>query len=121
MSTLKQRKVTKIQSQYMEQHEKNRLSNARRKKLLIRRLTVFSLFAGILSFAVISTLVSQSRSLAEMEKESVKIQEQLEKMKEQEKALREEIVKLNDDEYLAKLARKELFVSKDGELIFDDP
>ncbi|MFS8629693.1 MAG: septum formation initiator family protein [Bacillales bacterium] len=121
MGAIKQRKVTKIQSPYMEKHEEKTLRDARRKKLLIRRLTVFSIFAGIISYVLISSLISQHRTLEEMNRELLEAQEQLAEMKKQEEALRQEIVKLNDDEYLAKLARKELYVSKDGEIIFTIP
>lgn len=105
----------------MEKHEEKTLRDARRKKLLIRRLTVFSIFAGIISYVLISSLISQHRTLEEMNRELLEAQEQLAEMKKQEEALRQEIVKLNDDEYLAKLARKELYVSKDGEIIFTIP
>ena len=42
-------------------------------------------------------------------------------MQKEEEQLKEEIVKLNDDEYIAKLARKEYFLSDDGEIIFNLP
>jgi len=35
--------------------------------------------------------------------------------------LEEEIVKLNDDEYISKLARKDYFLSENGEVIFNIP
>lgn len=35
--------------------------------------------------------------------------------------LKDEVVKLNDDEYIAKLARSEYFLSQDGEIIFNIP
>ena len=35
--------------------------------------------------------------------------------------LKDEIVKLNDDEYIGKLARKEYFLSDDNEIIFTLP
>lgn len=120
MGALK-RKVTKIQSTYMEKHEEQKIRAARRKKLLIRRLTVFSIFAGIISYVLISSLVSQHRTLEEMNRDLAQAQEQLAELKKQEEVLRQEIIKLNDDEYLAKLARKELYVSKDGEIIFTIP
>ena len=51
--------------------------------------------------------------------------EQLEKelvaLKKEEVLLKEEIVKLNDDDYIAKLARKEYFLSDDNEIIFTLP
>ncbi len=35
--------------------------------------------------------------------------------------LKSQIIKLNDDEYIAKLARKEYFLSEDNEIIFAIP
>ena len=117
MGSLKNRKVTKIQSQYMEQHEKKRLSAARRKKLLVRRLTVFFIFAGIISSAMISTLISQSRTMQEMKEEQARVEEQLAEMIKEEQSLQEEIVKLNDDEYLPSLrGRNCLFQGRRNDL-----
>ncbi|RKJ59809.1 septum formation initiator, partial [Butyricicoccus sp. 1XD8-22] len=41
--------------------------------------------------------------------------------KEQQEMLNLQIAKLEDDEYLAKLARKEYFLSEEGEIIFTIP
>ena len=49
------------------------------------------------------------------------IEAELDSLKQDEVLLKEEIVKLNDDEYIAKLARKEYFLSKDNEIIFTLP
>ena len=46
---------------------------------------------------------------------------QLAKLEKEQRLLEEEIVKLNDDEYIAKFARKEYFLSDDGEIIFNLP
>ena len=42
-------------------------------------------------------------------------------LKKDEVLLKEEIVKLNDDEYIAKLARKDYFLSDKDEIIFTLP
>jgi cell division protein DivIC len=42
-------------------------------------------------------------------------------LKKEETLLKEEIVKLNDDDYIAKLARKEYFLSDENEIIFTLP
>lgn len=46
---------------------------------------------------------------------------ELEKMKEHQRALQEEIMKLQDEEYIGKYARQEYFLSDDGEIIFSIP
>ena len=45
----------------------------------------------------------------------------MEHLKDKQSALEEEIVKLNDDEYIAKLARRDYFLSDEGEIIFNIP
>ena len=42
-------------------------------------------------------------------------------MQKEESLLKDEIVKLNDDDYIGKLARKEYFLSDDNEIIFTLP
>ena len=46
---------------------------------------------------------------------------ELQEVKEQQEMLNLQIAKLEDDEYIAKLARKEYFLSDEGEIIFTIP
>ncbi|WP_370314439.1 FtsB family cell division protein [Guptibacillus hwajinpoensis] len=48
-------------------------------------------------------------------------EEELTKLKDQEKYLTEEIEKLNDLDYIGELARRDYFMSKPGETIFKLP
>lgn len=121
LSAVKNRSITKIQSGYVQQHEMNEQSAARRKKLLIRRLVVFVIFASLISYFMVSTLISQASSLDEIKAEQKALKDELNTLVKEEKVLKEEIVKLNDDEYIAKLARKDYFLSEKGEIIFSIP
>lgn len=42
-------------------------------------------------------------------------------MKDEQDSLNEQIKKLHNDDYIAKLARSEYYLSKDGEIIFNIP
>jgi cell division protein DivIC len=117
----KNQSVTKIQSSYIQQQEKNEIGSKRKRKLLIRRLVVFLVFASAISYFMISTLISQASSLEEIKAEQTQLNEELNGLMKTEKILKEEIVKLNDDEYIAKLARKDYFLSEEGEVIFNIP
>ncbi|MDQ0157711.1 FtsB family cell division protein [Robertmurraya andreesenii] len=121
MSAIKNRSVTKIQSSYVKQHERHGMYVAKRKKLIIRRLMVFFLFAAATSYFMISALVSQASSLEEIKEEQKQLKTELKGLQKTETILKEEIVKLNDDEYIAKLARKDYFLSEQGEIIFNIP
>ncbi len=46
---------------------------------------------------------------------------QLEEVQEEQEMLKRQLVKLNDDDYIAKLARKEYFLSDKNEIIFSVP
>ncbi|MFT8320024.1 MAG: septum formation initiator family protein [Bacillus sp. (in: firmicutes)] len=123
MSAIKIKKpdVAKLQTDYTIQQEATSISATRRKKLLFRRLTVFFLFAAAFGFLMISTLISQSSTLEEKTVEKKKLDVRIASLQKQEKDLNEQIAKLNDQEYLAKLARKDLFLSEKGEIIFNIP
>ncbi|MGG0719540.1 septum formation initiator family protein [Robertmurraya massiliosenegalensis] len=121
MGAMNKRSVTKLQSEYVKQHERNEVRASRRRKLLIRRLSMFFVLASIVSYFMISTLISQASSLEEIKAEQEQLNEELAGLKKKETILKEEIVKLNDDEYIAKLARKDYFLSEEGEVIFNIP
>ena len=46
---------------------------------------------------------------------------QLEDVKDEQEILKRQLVKLDDDDYIAKLARKEYFLSENNEIIFSIP
>ncbi|PKG22485.1 FtsB family cell division protein [Niallia nealsonii] len=121
MSAIKKPDVANLQTEYNIKQEANSLSAARRKKLLFRRLTLFFLFAFVMGFIMISTLISQSSTLDEKIAEKKKLQVKVASLQEKEKELNDQIVKLQDEDYLAKLARKDLFLSEKGEIIFNIP
>ena len=59
------KRISIINQSYMRQQERQRLQKARRKKLLIRRLTVFAIFAFIIIGSLVKTVYSQSKVLDE--------------------------------------------------------
>ncbi|MBS4216615.1 FtsB family cell division protein [Neobacillus rhizophilus] len=121
MGAEQQKAVSKIQTAYVQQQEYAEIASARRKKLLLRRLSLFFVFACLLSYFMISSYLSQTRILEAKVAEKRKLDHQLADLKKQEKILKENIVKLNDDDYIAKLARKEYFFSDKNEIIFNIP
>ena len=67
------------------------------------------------------TMLNQSQALAAKEERKEKALIALEQVQDEQEMLNSQILKLNDDEYIAKLARKEYFLSEDGEIIFAIP
>ncbi|MCM3667095.1 septum formation initiator family protein [Mesobacillus subterraneus] len=121
MSVIRKRNIAKIENQYVQQREKAGIAETRKRKLLFRRLAVFALFASVISYLMISTFITQSSALDKKQAEKERLEQKLAGLQKKQEILDEEIVKLNDDEYIAKLARKEYFLSEKNEIIFNLP
>ncbi|WP_066074262.1 FtsB family cell division protein [Neobacillus soli] len=113
--------VSKIQTTYVEQKEYAEIASARKRKLLLRRLSMFLVFASVLSYLMISSYLSQTTKLNAKLAQKKQFDNQLVELTKQQSILKEEIIKLNDNDYIAKLARKEFFFSKNNEIIFNIP
>jgi cell division protein DivIC len=113
--------VSKIQTTFVKQQEYAEIASARKKKLLARRLTMFLVFASILSYLMISSNISQTAKLNAKIAQKKQLDHELKQLKVQQDILNENIIKLNDDDYIAKLARKEYFFSEKNEIIFTIP
>lgn len=121
MSATRRRNVAKIQTELTQKHETELSYASIRRKRLIRRLTFFCLLVVVAAYIMISTLVSQAASLEKKEAEKEKVQQELAELETNQEIFKEEIIKLNDDEYIAKLARRDYFLSEDNEIIFNIP
>ncbi len=113
--------VSKIQTTYVEQQEYAEIASARKRKLLLRRLSLFVVFASLLSYLMISSYISQTTKLEAKVVQKKKLDHELSELKKQQTILKEDIIKLNDDDYIGKLARKEYFFSEKDEVIFNIP
>ena len=121
MSAIRKTDITTFPTEYTVPQESASISGARKKKLLMRRLTTFFICVGVIGFLMVSTLISQSSTLKEKRAEKRDLNEQIVALEKREASLNDQIARLNDEEYLAKLARKDLLLSKDGEVILNIP
>lgn len=118
MSAVGKKNVTQLQSTYMEKYKQQEQAIQMKRKGLIRRLIAFSILAAIISYGLISMVVSQQKTINEKMAQKEKLQEQLTTLEDEQVFLEEEIVKLNSDEYIEKIIRRDYFLSKEGEIIF---
>lgn len=118
MSAVRKKNVTQLQSTYMEKYKEQEQALQVKRKGLIRRLIAFSILAAIISYGLISMVVSQHSTMNEKVTEKEKLEENLTSLKDKQVLLEEEIVKLNSDEYIEKIIRRDYFLSKEGEIIF---
>ena len=82
---------------------------------------MFALITTVLSVLTVSTLLSQSAAIQKKEEAKQDVENKLMSLEKEQQLLEEEIIKLNDDEYIAKIARRDYFLSDEGEVIFNLP
>ena len=121
MGSLREKNVTKIENTYVAQQEQKAAKVQKRKLGLRRRLTLYTVCTVVFAIIAVATLISQNSTLHEKNAQIEKAESELAQMKIDEKSMKAEIVKLNDDEYLAKLVRRDYFLSEEGEIIFNLP
>ncbi len=121
MGAMRRRNVAKIESTYVKEKEYAEMETTRKRKLLIRRLGLFFTFAAFTAYFMISSILSQTAALEGKMAQKHQLEKDFSGLKKQQEYLKEDIVKLNDDDYIAKLARKEYFLSEKNEIIFNLP
>ncbi|PJZ02313.1 MULTISPECIES: cell division protein DivIC [Bacillus] len=114
-----ERTITEIQNDYKEQVERQNQLKKRRRKGLYRRLTVFGALVFLTAIVLASSVWSQTSSLSAKEEKKEQLEKELKSLKTKQADLKEEISKLKDEDYVTELARRDLFMSGDGEIIFN--
>lgn len=115
----RERTITEIQNDYKEQVERQNQLKKRRRKGLYRRLTVFGALVFLTAIVLASSVWSQTSSLSAKEEKKERLEKELKSLKTKQTDLKEEISKLKDEDYVTELARRDLFMSGDGEIIFN--
>jgi cell division protein DivIC len=87
------------------------------RKRLLRRLTLFLTFALTVVVSLSITFYKQKANIKKQQAEIRELKKEADTLTAEGKRLNDQIKKLNDDDYIAKIARKEYFFSKDGEVI----
>lgn len=96
-------------------------AKAKQAVLRRRRMAVFFIVAvGIIGFLVNLNMAQNEKLVAKNEQKAI-VTEELNEVTAHQDMLNLQIMKLEDDDYIAKLARKEFFLSEEGEYIFTIP
>lgn len=112
---------TKLDNDYVRNADKATNFKVQSRKRKIRRIVFFAVLPVIIIGFLLNVLAHQNETLAAKEKKKVEVEQQLAKLKEEQELLNLEITQLEDDEYIAKILRKEYFLSEEGEIIFALP
>ncbi len=90
-------------------------------KKTVKRVMVFGFFSLTIIFAVMLSVVNIINQIMDKYKEADLLEKKMAALNEKEEDLNNEILKLQDKDYLARYAREKYFYSKNGELIIRIP
>ena len=90
-------------------------------KKTVKRVIVFGFFSLTIIFAVMLSVVNIINQIVDKYKEADILEKKMAALSEKEEDLNNEILKLQDKDYLARYAREKYFYSKNGELIIRIP
>ncbi|PFK36822.1 cell division protein DIVIC [Bacillus cereus] len=115
MRELRQRLIEEQNPNSVKEHIIKQNENRRR---LYRRLAVFFVFAFTIIASISVTFYQQNGSIKAKEVKIEEMQKELDSLTKQGKKLKDDVQKLNDEEYVLKIARRDYFFSGKGEIIF---
>jgi cell division protein DivIC len=121
MSVPHKTNVTKLQSSYISAQEEKKKKESIRRRVAVVRFAFLGIALALVSLAFVYAMHSQAKDIEAKLASKKQLEQKLDQLEKQEKQLKEEIKKLHDDEYIAELARKKYYLSKDGEIIFVVP
>ncbi|MGC4378607.1 septum formation initiator family protein [Fictibacillus sp. Mic-4] len=115
----KKRNITELNSSYVKEHHLLKRKEAKRKRGLIRRLTLFAIVALVFAFVIISTISRQTAAIEEKEQQQKQLEGKLQHLKGKKAQLKDKVHKLNDPDYILEIARRDLFMTEKGETLFN--
>lgn len=117
----KRKNVREINTPYIQQKALQEQNDKRRKRGMIRRIMalviVFSFFASL----CLMSIYNQYATLEEKRAIKEELSEELEMLVQRESELRHDIEALNDLDYIAEIARRDYYLTKEGEILFKLP
>ena len=111
----------KLNNDNIDAANKEAIRKAKMRAARNRRLLVFFVFAVAFLGFLGKMVVDQNQRLEEKQVVKQQLEVELEEIQDLQELLKLQLAKLDDDEYIAKLARKEYFLSEKGEIIFTIP
>lgn len=112
-------KVTKLSNEYTKQSDQNKKIRHLEQQVVRRRMKVFVPLLALPIIFISFTAFAQHQQNQELADELASTEQTLEDATAKEEQLLKQIERLNDDNYIARMARSEFYLSEEGEIIFN--
>ena len=114
-------KIIKMLNKYTIDLDSKKESLKGERKVRRRRMIIVSMLAFVFIFSLISGGIKQKVENRALKDEVRETELVLEEKQEKRAELEQEIIQLNDENYIRRIARGDFFMSGSGELIFSLP
>lgn len=121
MSQEEQTNLQFLDNEYAQQHYAVQAKKRREIIFRRRRLAVFFSLAAVIFVSIGISLYNDSLRLQNLERYKEETIAEQQAIKENKAALEKEVALLQDEDYVAKIARERFLYSKEGELVFPLP
>lgn len=117
----KRKNVRQIHNEFIQQQEQLEKEAARRKRGIIRRVIALTFVFTIFAFISIMSIQAQNDTLVGKNEQKEQLEQQLSALVKEESQLKQDIEALNDLDYIAEIARRDYYLTKEGEILFKIP
>lgn len=117
---MKNQKVTELHAYSKNNTLQNIRLSKRRKAVRRRAMTLVICGLFLIGLAGLPVL-RNTQTAGEYEEQAIELAKELEKIEQEKKELEYQVSLLEDEEYIAKLARKELNLAKENEILINLP
>jgi cell division protein DivIC len=113
--------VTRLQNNYTKTKTLQAYREQKKKRKTRIRATIILLIGSFVIIFLSLKIWSNVQSISKMETEKQQIEVTLKDTQQEQEQLQTQIKRLEDENYVAKLARSQYYLSKDNEIIFSLP
>ena len=116
-----QKKISEINSSFVRKEEQAAEDKAKRTKGVIRRVSVLTFVFLVIGMFGFMYIYAQGQTLQQKLDEKEELEMKLAKLEADQVQLEQDIENYNDLEYIAEIARRDYFLTKEGEILFKIP
>lgn len=113
--------VAQLKNDYTQAKTLQAHRERKQKRKVRRRISVILLIGSLFIIGLSLRIWNSTQSISKMEKERQQAEVVLKKTENNQEQLNMQIKRLEDENYVAKLARSQYYLSKDNEIIFSLP
>ncbi|GAF66506.1 cell division protein DivIC [Bacillus sp. TS-2] len=113
--------IREIDSAYKKQREQELALQQKKRRGLIKRLSAIGIVGGAFATIAFMFIFNQHSTLAEKQEEKLTLENEVQQLLTEEKKLQQDIINYNDIDYIEEIARRDYFLTKEGETLFTLP